>query len=480
MGRIKNIVSAKIKGNTGAVNFRKRSDAIVVGQRSYTNAGKAENATATQRIHRLRWCNVVEIYNSIKPILQRSWQGPVSNLTSWNRFTKANLKNSPVFLTKKEAELHAAVIAPYLVSSGQLSPIKGEYGQGRFLTNIKIGAGSDLPNMSVADFAAAVVAANDGWKYGDKLSVCRMTQLSVFKGGVEIPKISANFMEISLDPSDYSLLSDQPWWDKFAPILGAYGDMILSLGGDAAFGIHSRLVDGLLLVSTQDVVLADPENPVFVKYSSEEQLAAAMDSYGYRSLEPLVEPNENPTIRPQFFDYIENDGLAYINTNFIIGAQDEIQAEFAYLEGATTARIFGDATYYNQKFFLVTTSGRIGTNFEAGVGSLWETSAVVASYNINHILLSATNLKINNEDALTFTTNFNKCDGPCLLFGVFYSSLRVSNARFYYFQIYRDGILQLSLRPCTYDGVPGMWDEVSETFFGNAADEGAFTVGNLE
>ena len=489
MGRIKNIVSAKIKGNTGAVNFRKRSDAIVVGQRSYTNAGKAENATASQRIHRLRWCNVVEFYNSIKPILQRSWQGPVSNLTSWNRFTKANLKNSPVFLTKKEAELHAAVIAPYLVSSGQLSPIKGEYGQGRFLTNIKIGAGSDLPNISVADFAAAVVAANDGWKYGDKLSVCRMIQLSVYKGGVEIPKISANFMEISLDPSDSSLLSEQPWWDSFTPILGAYGDFILPLGGDAAFGVHSRNDNGMLLVSSQDVVLADPENPVFVKYSSEEQLSAAMDSYGFREEIPLAETIITPKLI--FFDFLQTDGVAYINTNYQPNMQYNYSAKFQQLaidSGAVFGLRLGTASA-GRSFIL---------NIQANTllyRAVCNTTVTAALYKYFDEVsdLQIHEFRLTNGIFYFDDKNYGAPSGfsrnytfpiPIALGGFFTDNVETVTAltaiRIFEFIVNDgEGNEYLHLKPCTYHGHPGMWDTVSNNFFGNAAGEGDLSVGNL-
>lgn len=38
--------------------------------------------------------------------------------------------------------------------------------------------------------------------------------------------------------------------------------------------------------------------------------------------------------------------------------------------------------------------------------------------------------------------------------------------------------LLIDLRPCTYNGVPGMWDMVGNQFYGNANTSGNFTVAN--
>lgn len=480
MARLKNIVSAKVKGNTGAVAFRRRTDAIIVAERSYTNSAKADNATATQRIHRLRWTNVVEFYNSIKPILKRAWEGPVSQLTSWNHFTKANLSTSPVFLTKQEAALHAAVIAPYIVSRGRLTPVKGEYDQGRFLTNIKLGQSADLSTMSVADFAAAIIANNDGWQYGDKLSICRLQQLKVTKSGMRIPKIAASYLEISLDPTDSSPVSSVVGWSIFAPIVGESQELIITIAGDAAFGIHSRLSNGMLFVSAQDVVLRDPESSIYQKYSGADQLASAMDSYGYRSFEPLVEQREKPPIVPKFYDYLENDGIAYVDCGVILKGGSTLVIDYEYKADANTPRIFGVENSYQNRFFLST----VGLNLTGGI-RIYVSDGVYTSEKRgypgrNLLVVDANQITVNENEHIPYTPLAQSTLKNCFAFTVNASTIDVSKARIFSLKIWDNGDIVRSFRPCTYDGAPGLWDEVSETLFGNAADEGAFTVGNLE
>lgn len=43
-----------------------------------------------------------------------------------------------------------------------------------------------------------------------------------------------------------------------------------------------------------------------------------------------------------------------------------------------------------------------------------------------------------------------------------------------------DGNTIMSLKPCTYYGEAGMWDEVGNKFYGNAAASGEFSVANDE
>lgn len=491
MARLKNIVSAKVKGNTGAVAFRKRTDAIIVAERSYTNSAKADNATATQRIHRLRWTNVVEFYNSIKPILKRAWEGPVSQLTSWNHFTKANLSTSPVFLTKQEAALHAAVIAPYIVSRGRLTPVRGEYGQDRFLTNIKLGQSADLSTMSVADFAAAIIANNDGWQYGDKLSICRLQQLKVTKSGMIIPKIAASYLEISLDPTDSSPISSVDGWSSFAPIVGTYGDLIITLAGDAAFGIHSRLSNGMLYVSAQDVVLRDPASCVFLKYTGEAQLAAAMDSYGYRQDEPLVVSHEKD--KPVFYDYVESDGIAYFNSRLL--GYMSYTYEFSFQQTVRErGRLWGGRYVNNSsgtqmicnilttnEHYAIMLNGNQGGGQYTDTGVRMNTNRHTVRIVLGEIFFDDESKGVSPYYVEDFIMEMPLSINNWLVHNAGTSTGSPAKARWFYYKVWdKEGNPVLDLRPCTFRDVPGMWDTVSGTFFGNAIDQGAFTVGNLE
>lgn len=292
MGKFTNIVSAQITGNVGSMNFRRKDGEIVAAQRATTNSSKGDGASYAQRLHRVRIANIANIYRAIALIEKRGWENKGANQSDFNMFSKFNLANSPVFLTKQEAELGAAVVAPYAVSRGSLSPTNGRYTGGTiFNFGISIGEGEiDWDTISIPDFSARIIENNKGWEYGDKLSACVCHQITRTVSGVTVPQVEVVYLEITLDANSTQLVSDMGNWDAMQ--LDAANDHTLQFldGGDAAFVIHSRETTGHLLTSEQDMILQNPFGEIFVKYTSPAQQEAAMQSYGYKDA-VLLDPN---------------------------------------------------------------------------------------------------------------------------------------------------------------------------------------------
>lgn len=292
MGKFTNIVSAQITGNVGSMNFRRKDGEIIAAQRATTNSSKGDGASYAQRLHRIRIANIANIYRAIALIEKRGWENKGANQSDFNMFSKFNLANSPVFLTKQEAELGAAVVAPYAVSRGSLSPTNGRYTGGTiFNFGISIGEGAiDWDTISIPDFSARIIENNKGWEYGDKLSACVCHQITRTVSGVTVPQVEVVYLEITLDANSTQLVSEMGNWDAMQ--LDAANDHTLQFldGGDAAFVIHSRETTGHLLTSEQDMILLNEFSEIYRKYTSDAQRDAAMQSYGYKDA-VLLDPN---------------------------------------------------------------------------------------------------------------------------------------------------------------------------------------------
>lgn len=310
MGKFTNIVSAQITGNVGSMNFRRKDGDIIAAQRATTNSSKGDGASYAQRLHRIRIANIANIYRAIALIEKRGWENKGANQSDFNMFSKFNLANSPVFLTKQEAELGAAVVAPYAVSRGSLVPIECKYVEETvFQFGLKLGSAEiDWDTMTIPDFSARIIENNKGWQYGDKLSACVCHQITRTVSGVTIPQVEVVYLEITLDADSTQLLTDMGNWDALQ--IDADNDHVLRFldGGDAAFIIHSREVAGKLLTSEQDMILQNPYGELYRKYTSDAQRDAAMQSYGYKDA-VLLDPNsENSSAAGAVFS-IESIGV---------------------------------------------------------------------------------------------------------------------------------------------------------------------------
>lgn len=292
MGKFTNIVSSQITGNVGSMNFRRKDGEIIAAQRATTNSSKGDGASYAQRLHRIRIANIANIYRAIALIEKRGWENKGANQSDFNMFSKFNLANSPIFLTKQEAELGAAVVAPYAVSRGSLEPIECKYVEETvFQFGLKLGSAEiDWDTMTIPDFSARIIENNKGWQYGDKISACVCHQITRTVSGVTIPQVEVVYLEITLDADSTQLLTDMGNWDALQ--IDADNDHVLRFldGGDAAFIIHSREVAGKLLTSEQDMIIQNPFGEFYVKYTSPAQQEAAMQSYGYKDA-VLLDPN---------------------------------------------------------------------------------------------------------------------------------------------------------------------------------------------
>lgn len=282
MGKLKNIISTRISGNVGAMNFRQRAGEVVVAERVYTNASKGDGATESQRTHRSRLANIVNMYRVILELEKKAWANKQGGQSDFNMFAKYNLANSPIFLTKQEAALGAAVIAPYKVSMGALEPLACSYVASVFKSGVALGAAFAIADATIGSLADAIIANNPDWKYGDKLSIAILTGVMRSLNEATIPVVTVKYLKLTLNAGDTTLLADVP---NFAALGAAKADdntLVINNGSSAGVAVHSREINSALLASEQFIVMNPEQMSIYRNYSGEAQKQKAMDSYGYK------------------------------------------------------------------------------------------------------------------------------------------------------------------------------------------------------
>lgn len=281
MGILKNIVNAKISGNVGSMNFRRRGSKVVVAERSYANSSKGYGASYKQRLHRIRIANVSNVFRSIAAIEARAWQFKGENQSDANMFFAKNLANSPVFLTAEQAKNGAAVIAPYVVSEGTLPSLAQSFDADTFHTGIKVPAGWIVGQNTIGALSMAIIANNEGVQNGDKFTFAKIKQTTSVINGKTFPMLNVTYFELTLDANSVMSVASLPNYALMNFAVSEGGEIICNNGGDAAFAIHSRLLASKLYTSTQ-MVSMNPVQTIFEDFTSEAQKARAMDSYGYK------------------------------------------------------------------------------------------------------------------------------------------------------------------------------------------------------
>ncbi len=198
-------------------------------------------------------------------------------------------------------------------------------------------------------------------------------------------------------------------------------------------------------------------------------------------------------------DYIETDGVAFINTGIL--GNDPRSAEIKFTPTLKAYQVIlgtTNGTDGNAKTYVLFQIGSAGSlnfshyyNYSSGAPSI-ENSINNATPFVAKVAFKKNSqvLQVKQEGESSFTsfskTNSNTVTtgNPMYLFANYKQSIGGADtkcntgSKLYYCKIYSDNTyttLVLDFVPCVYQGEYGMWDNVSDTFFGNAAGSGAFT-----
>lgn len=315
MGKLKNIISTRLSGNVGAMNFRQRAGEVVVAERVYTNKSKGDGATESQRTHRSRLANIVNFYRVILELEKKAWANKQGGQSDFNMFAKYNLANSPIFLTKQEAALGAAVIAPYKVSMGALESLACSYDGNVFKTGVALGAAFAIADATIGALADAIVENNSDWNYGDKLSIAILTGVNRTLTESTIPVVNVKYVELTLNAGDTTLLANVPNFTALDCAKAVDNTLVVNNGSTAGVAVHSREVNSALLASEQFIVINAGSYPAYTTYSSEAQKQKAMASYGFKPdvlLTPYSEVDVQ-VVAPAYVSGVTYGGAALVD-----------------------------------------------------------------------------------------------------------------------------------------------------------------------
>lgn len=189
-----------------------------------------------------------------------------------------------------------------------------------------------------------------------------------------------------------------------------------------------------------------------------------------------------------FYEKLIGDGTAYINTKYIPTTNltrlfVDFSADAAYADvlgcrsGSTSNNSVALSTGTQNKSptYSIFYRNNVSYNLGATATNGWKVTikATETGYNAETLYAGSSSPSVKS---ITKQTNVPNC--PLTIFGsnvnnvhqTYTNTLVVKRVEVV------DGSTSMNLVPCTYNGEAGMWDLVSQTFYGNAASSGQFTV----
>lgn len=237
--------------------------------------------TASQMGQRVKWAQLVNFYRVNSDWMKYAYETKSAQQSEYNKFMSLNVADSQVYFTKQQAAAGSSIVCPYIMTQGSLPSIEFTEESGSWPSNIYFpDTFSLLPTTTIAEFSQYAIQQNPAIRQGDQLSFLRFTQM--FNSDTGIPYVIVRKYELIFDIASTSLVGDYLPLDYIG---------VLSVGSPKQLGvIDSGLAGGFLVclsrtqggktyVSSQRIITTRMETTI-ATYSSEQQLAAAVASYG--------------------------------------------------------------------------------------------------------------------------------------------------------------------------------------------------------
>ena len=213
-------------------------------------------------------------------------------------------------------------------------------------------------------------------------------------------------------------------------------------------------------------------------------------------------PTPPAPAEPVAVDYIETDGTAYINTGVKGNAPMSVKLHDLVPVAPASGNTYvcgcrKDSGNTRLMFCIISSDKKAGPGY---LGSVYSTDIDVSASVNNHTPMTvqckmksgSQTFYVKQAGQSSYTSKTHSTSGAnttntdIYVFAVnWYGTASVSEAgtRIRVAQIYSDdsfGTLVFDGYACYYDGKYGLWDRVSDTFFGNAAESGAFTGPSIQ
>lgn len=261
------------RGSFGSCTIRRTQDGTVLSEKITKRHDRRTYANMRQRT---QWGNIQAMYRLLRDYLPETFEDCGSLRKANNMYMHFNVGRYPVYLPKNLSGTSACVVAPHQISNGVLKPVLHTVSSnGMLATNIRVGR-NIVGQTPISEFSKLIISLNDDYHNGDKITLYVVQQLP--EEGRMFPEASCTAYEILLDTAESRPISTLPGWNKlwkFRDGCLVLKPVLASMG--VAF-VHTRVNSrGEVKASTQVLVC---ENPLLAKYSSEEALEAASQSYG--------------------------------------------------------------------------------------------------------------------------------------------------------------------------------------------------------
>ena len=221
--------------------------------------------------------------------LKRPFENKPLRQTDFNLFVQANYGVVTVWLTQRQVQSGACVLAPYMFSRGSLPMIAyGLDAYGLLVSDLKLGELVIGEGTTVGEFSQALIDNNKDWREGDEITFLHAVQ--IIDPYLNEPRARMNSCRLVLDTTDTELLSNIVLASGFATVDCKLG-MSNPLENAGAAWVHSRKrADGGHRVSTQFLFVV---SDILSDYTSDEAFQQSAESYGAQPTQRLRNENDN-------------------------------------------------------------------------------------------------------------------------------------------------------------------------------------------
>lgn len=275
-----------LTGSVGGVTYRRIGGVTVASQKvpMHVKAKQTVSLMAT----RMRWPNLVAIWRALNTTdWHPSFLGTSKRVSDFNRFMATNFSTANIYLPKPLVRAGAGIVSDVCVTEGRLTAVSCGFGTGSVpTTDLLVGTLTLGNSTTLAAFSQAIITNNpsQGWQNGDQLTLLTLSQATDSQG---INRITAHVDEVTLDTEgDTTMLSDIIDVARYTVTDGKLAWAAAVTGGVTA--VHSRLVDGETVCSTQYLEI---NNPASTQYSTDSAFRTACESYGGLVRNAMLTPN---------------------------------------------------------------------------------------------------------------------------------------------------------------------------------------------
>jgi len=263
-----NAAVVKQSGRVGTVRYYTKNGLTYV--RAASNSQVTNNRTNRQMTQRLAFASLSALYSTMGAHLKGAFPNKAKNQSDYNAFMQAN-QGTGVYMTKQNRALGYSVALPVVVASGKLVPVTATISSDKVVSNLNIGT-MTVDGAKVKDLSAAIIAGNEGWNYGDQLTIVVLRQSD--------NHCKPQYVRIVLDREDETLLSALGTFSAVSSCLA-----FAATGNVCAGFVHSTPDGGMsytkLTASSGMITLING-------YLSADAFATASASYGTSSEKFLV------------------------------------------------------------------------------------------------------------------------------------------------------------------------------------------------